>query len=96
MRGPHAPGRALDAVDIMGIRSYFLRGRVRAATISPAPACDKDARGADPKWERPVTGKFIPLAKDFYVAPQITPGDVAERLLPFFIAIIIARMGSTK
>lgn len=25
-----------------------------------------------------------------------TPGDVAERLLPFFIAIIIARMGSTK
>lgn len=25
-----------------------------------------------------------------------TPGDVAERLLPFLIAIIIARMGSTK
>jgi Na+(H+)/acetate symporter ActP len=25
-----------------------------------------------------------------------TPGDVAERLAPFFIAIIIARMGSTK
>ncbi len=88
MRGPHAPGRALDAVDIMGIRSYFLRDRVRAATISPAPARDKDARGADPKRERPVTGKFIPLAKDFYVAPQITPSDVADAAAEGFTLIV--------
>ena len=40
-----------------------------------------------------VTGFGLTVLISFF--PN-TPGDVAERLLPFFIAIIIARMGSTK
>ncbi|MBT6209477.1 MAG: sodium/proline symporter [Woeseia sp.] len=40
-----------------------------------------------------VTGFGLTVLISFF--PN-TPGDVAERLLPFFIAIINARMGSTK